>query len=942
MIDAIPFRICVADITTTYYQLGRLQEFTQWWHWLVFVLILLLGMAFVVSIYRRNTVELSRGRFLLLVLLRLAAVAGIIFFYLQLEKRTERSVVKNSRAAVLIDTSQSMSLEDAGAGTAGPKLSRSAEVIAQMRDGTLLKELRARHDVAVYRFDQGEAPIEVASLPRLAIGGTSDEDEESVQQRQQRILQSSRSLGWIGVGVLLVAVLFGLGSWLAPKKQGTSVSSSKMPVHDGGSYLQLIASFLLIGGMVVLATASLAGAEVGVKAILGLSPLPGSRGAQEAKAAEEANTDGTSKQGSESVKEVDWQAELAPRGAETRLGDALRFIVERQRGGPLAAIVVISDGNSNAGVDVASIVPRAADAEFSLHVIGVGSDRLPANAQVIDLEAPQRVFPGDKFTLTGYLKLQNLPVKSVSAQLFSSAKDGSEERKEDEQLVDVDDTGKLKVVSFTLTPEEQGTRIYRLRVPLITGEVEEKDNEKSAKVEIVTRKTKVLLVAGGPTREFIFLRNQLFRDKESTVDVLLQSARPGISQDANQVLAKFPDNPDDLFAYDCIVGFDPDWESLDELQIKTLERFVAEKAGGLIVVAGPVFTPQWSSRRRGDPKIDTVKSLYPVVFFSQGSASLSMGRFASDKPWPLAFTREGKEAQFLWLDDDSSRSERAWQQFEGVYGYYAVKDPKPGAQILARFSDPDTAIDGDLPVYLATQFFGSGRVLFQASGEMWRVRAVDDTYFEQYYTKLIRWATEGRLLRDSSRGVLLVDKDRCSIGDSVAIRAVLQDSQFKPLQQNEVQAVVVSPQGARTPLILKRMKDAARDGLYSQQITVTSEGDYRIELQVPGAADQLLVQEVRVKLPTLETERPQRNDPLLTSLASGTKGKYYLGFSEALQKNPQGAGTLAAAIEPRDQVTVLSGVPDRIFEKQLMVWLMGLICGFLCLEWLLRRLWKLA
>ncbi len=131
----------LADVTSTYYQLARLQEFTQWWHWLALVAVLLIGAAYVVSIYRRNTVELSRGRFLLLVLLRLAAVAGIVFFFLQLEKRTERSVVKNSRAAVLIDTSQSMSLEDGGnaGASSGPKISRSAEVIAQMREGTLLQ-----------------------------------------------------------------------------------------------------------------------------------------------------------------------------------------------------------------------------------------------------------------------------------------------------------------------------------------------------------------------------------------------------------------------------------------------------------------------------------------------------------------------------------------------------------------------------------------------------------------------------------------------------------------------------------------------------------------------------------------------------------------------------------------------------------------------------------
>ena len=58
-------------------------------------------------------------------------------------------------------------------------------------------------------------------------------------------------------------------------------------------------------------------------------------------------------------------------------------------------------------------------------------------------------------------------------------------------------------------------------------------------------------------------------------------------------------------------------------------------------------------------------------------------------------------------------------------------------------------IDDELPIYMAGHFYGSGRVFFLASGEMWRLNAVDDTYSQQFYTKLIRWVCEGRLLRDS-------------------------------------------------------------------------------------------------------------------------------------------------------------------------------------------------
>jgi hypothetical protein len=449
-------------------------------------------------------------------------------------------------------------------------------------------------------------------------------------------------------------------------------------------------------------------------------------------------------------------------------------------------------------------------------------------------------------------------------------------------------------------------------------------------------------MAGGPMRDFIFLRNQLFRDKEVVSDVWLQSGKPGISQEAHELLYKFPETADELFEYDCIVAFDPNWEELDELQVKMLERWVAEKAGGLIIVTGPVFTPQWSSRKRGDPRIDTLKALYPVAFHNFGTATLNLSRFGAEKAWPLEFTTDGKQAEFLWLDDNAAASERAWAQFEGVCGYYAVKDPKRGARVYVRFGDPDTAIDNTQPIYMAGQFYGSGRVFFMASGEMWRLRAVDDSYFEQFYTKLIRWASEGRLLRDSSRGVLLVDKDRAALGDQIAVRAILQDAQHRPLNADQVQAMLVQPDTTRKPLVLKKVKDEGRDGIFVEQFTALQEGDFRIELQHPAAAEQILIREVRVKIPAKELEFPERNDPLLREIADKSGGDYFVGLPAALSTSEEYRGGLAARIKPQDQVTILPGTPDRAFERQLMGWLLALICGALSLEWLLRRLSKLA
>jgi hypothetical protein len=912
---------------TIHYKLARLQAFTQgaWWHWLALVAIVLAVAAFVIWTYRKDSVELPRGLAILLCLLRLTAFAGVLFFFFGLEKRAERKLVKNSRAILLIDTSQSMGLRDSDTSNSPTSMSRAEQVATELGNGKLVDELREKHDVIAYRFDQGDNPVEIASFPRKPTEEEIAESQVSQEDRLHQLVTESRPLVYIAAGVLAVSILAGIVALLTRKKTRTK---SDEPT----SWALLVSMTTLIAAVIILATACLRSSEAGILPVLGL---------KEPKAASSSET--STETTEEAAKNaVDWAAQLAPRGAETRIGDNLKFIIDRERGGPIACVILISDGGNNAGGDYHVAATSAADALVPVYAIGLGSDKRPPNLRVVDLEAPERVYPGDKFTVTGYVQAQNYSAGGMTVELLSSPGSGGAETKEDEQTLDVGKSGQVIPVKFELKPEDQGIRQYKLRVRPFEGEAEKRDNEKTAKVEIIDRRTKVLLMAGGPMRDFIFLRNQLYRDKEIVSDVWLQSGKPGISQEAHEILYKFPETEDELFDYDAIVAFDPDWEQLSAEQVMLLERWVAEKAGGLVIVTGPVFTPQWSSRRRGDPRIDTLKALYPVIFYYQGSATLSLGRFGSERAWPLAFTSDGEQAEFLWLDDTSEASQRAWGQFDGVCGYYAVKDTKPGGRVYARFGDPDTAIDNTQPIYMAGQFYGSGRVFFMASGEMWRLRAVDDVYFEQFYTKLIRWASEGRLLRDSSRGVLLVDKDRCALGDQVAVRAVLQDAQHRPLALDRVQAMLVQPDNTRLPLIMKEVKDEGRKGIYVEQFTATQEGDYRIELQHPTAAEQVLNREVRVKIPAKETEFPERNDAVLREIADKTSGDYFVGLKAAVGDTSVETSTLAAKIRPQDQITVLPGTPDRSFERQLMGWLLGLICGCLCLEWLLRRLSKLA
>ncbi|MBL9122923.1 MAG: hypothetical protein JNG90_04780, partial [Planctomycetaceae bacterium] len=335
-----------------------------------------------------------------------------------------------------------------------------------------------------------------------------------------------------------------------------------------------------------------------------------------------------------------------------------------------------------------------------------------------------------------------------------------------------------------------------------------------------------------------------------------------------------------------------------------------------------------------DDRLAKLRDLYPVEFNRRFSV-MDDGRFGAKNAWPLEFTREGLEAEFLWLGESASASQAAWTSFPGVYGYYAIRGPKPGAVVYARYSDPRAAVGGEPPIYFAGQFYGSGRVFYMGSGEMWRLRAVDPNEFDEFYTKLLRYVSQGRLLRGSSRGVLLVERDRYFLGQTVAVRAQLFDSQLEPLQANSVALEVYQPDG--TLQNVKLTPDPTRAGTFGGQFAVRQEGVCRLELAVPDSDAERLTRRIQVRVPDLERENPQRNDPLLSQIARDTGGQYYLGMEALLGVNAP--RSLAAELRDRSLIIPVSEAPVPLWDNAYVM--LGL-CGLLAIEWLTRRLLKLA
>lgn len=633
----------------------------------------------------------------------------------------------------------------------------------------------------------------------------------------------------------------------------------------------------------------------------------------------------------------DWDAILQPKGNSTRLGDAVDALLGEIKGKTLGGVVIVSDGASNTGRDLGPAIERARGAGVKLVTVGVGGTQPPVNVQVArmvaptDVQLPRADSPQDgqdTFEITGYVQSQGMAGRSVRVDLLRKYPDEEQPVVLDSRDVTLPDGAEPAVVTFTQTADRKGAVDYQLVVTPPAGlrESRDDDNLQVRTINVFDDPLKVLVVAGGPMRDYIFAKNTLHRHNSMQVAVWLQSGNPGISQDAHEILFSFPKSREELFGYDVIVAFDPDWTKIPAESQKLLEEWVAGEGGGLILIAGDVNTSELAAAI-SDARAGTehLANLYPVLL--DEVRGLGAGRRA-EQSFPVGLTQEGAAAGFLKLEDQPTTDD-VWERLR-VFRCYPTRGRKRGTTVYAEFTDPQSRGRDGQAVLLAGQRYSQGNILYLGSPEMWRLRAVDEAFYDRFWIKLVRKAAEGRTRRGVQGSMLIMEGREYDVGQTVPIRAKLLNSQFQPLDNAQVPMQVTDPTGRPLvpPLLLER--DPNRPTEYTGDLLAAIPGRYKLELTVPDTRNTL-TGEVAVLLPALEMAELRQNVPALTQLAEATGGAYF-SINEAAARIP-------ALLPNMGQQIIIDQQLRELWDRD---WVLYLLVGLLGAEWLTRKLLKLA
>ena len=621
--------------------------------------------------------------------------------------------------------------------------------------------------------------------------------------------------------------------------------------------------------------------------------------------------------------------------AGTNIGGAALQTHKIENNSNVQAIIVISDGQSNLGSDDArtEFVSRVSNPRRPIPVItiGVGQFRLPASIKIDDIQAPEETRPDDKFPVRIPVVGTNLHDEKFSVTLeVTRVKDVTGKVVEEKTFVLGPKEGKFKgagdhpqdVVEFEIDVADlkkiavkddkngdlEGEWHFRARVPRHPKEpfADPEHVTEPIKVQVQKRALRVLLFAGGATREYQFLRTILYREmieKRMEFSIYLQTGRDDhMDQDveAKRLLEDLPSTigPNEpgkefmsLSDYDVIVAFDPDWSKLTSKQLNTLKEWVGTHAGGVIFVAGPVFSYQLA--RPGGRDISGLLAIFPVVLQDNRLHNVNIGKLGHDstRPYALNFTPAAKQFDFLKLEEEGESPTAGWKGFfwndekkvpgpadsprRGFFTYYPVERLKPDSSVAATFDGPkESRINGgkDEQPFIVSMRFGAGKTLYLGSGEMWRLRAYKDGYHERLWIKMARNVSAGAT-QQKKYGRILMSRN-LPVG-VVNFEAQIKGKDLQPLPRELRPTVIVrrvdkdkdDKAELKTFDLQAKPFDTVWEGYFAGTIHIKEPGEYEFQLPVPTTSESLR-QNLVVRKPNPELDNVRTNFGYLYQLAS--------------------------------------------------------------------------
>lgn len=668
---------------------------------------------------------------------------------------------------------------------------------------------------------------------------------------------------------------------------------------------------------------------------------------------------------------VETLADRTGSGTSTALHQAIRSMHARYRGEPLAAIVLVTDGQAT------DTDPLAVDTASDLASTPIFPVQLQLNNATADLRLEQITVRESDFetapvTIAATVSHQGLAGEAVVVELRDAA--GRVVR---DETIALTSEKPSQSVTFRFRPDQSGVSAYRVVARLVnepmasmagaapsqamrSQELTRVNNQRDVVIDRGMGPYRILYVAGRPNWEFKFLRRALDEDAEIQLTSLiriakkepkfsfrnskLESTNPLFSGfedvleeekenydepvfarlgvvNAGDLKKGFPKDAAELFAYSAIIIDDLESEFLTVDQQQMLRQFVSIRGGALIALGG-------QESMRGKAFRDSVLGQLLPVYGDAAPAEMVTPTGAEELAGPAVrfeLSREGWLLPWLRLFEREHEEKARLQAMPAFQVWNRTSRLKPGSNVLVE----GALEDGEKVPLLMTQKFGRGTSAAFMIGDFWRWAMAHEgagpSPLYQAWRQMVR-----SMIADVPKQVQM----RCEVDRKVPrIARILVDvrgEDFQIVDNAEVALSIRGPDGETVQTVASA--SPKQPGEYIAETVMTQSGVYRANAVIRnpdgselGQGEVGWVYEPEVQ----ELSRIGMNETRLNALASGSGGRT-LPFSSL--------GGLSSML-PADKIPIQETQSYPLWHRP---WIVLLALASLIAEWRMRRSHGLA
>ena len=616
--------------------------------------------------------------------------------------------------------------------------------------------------------------------------------------------------------------------------------------------------------------------------------------------------------------------------------------------GKVLGIVLLTDGQHNLGEPPTAKARELGERHLPIYPIALGARKPPPDAALVSIQAPNTVFKDVEVPVEVTFKISGMKPQKFLIELYRAGKD---KKVLAEGIVDHKGVDEVRTERFTVQMDEIGTQTLVAAIRPVnpdTKETRADNNSRLTTLSVADDKARVLLIDGEARWEYHYLATALKRDRTMKLDSVVfhqprlnDNLTPAELEKMGSPRQQLPAGADALAGFDCIILGDVSVQQLPLEERLRLEKYVTERGGTLVLLAGKRFMPLSYPQAGANGEADPLRKLLPIE---------SPRVVAPAEGFPITLTQLGKETKFLEMDADPARSQAIWAGLPRHY-WGIVGQAKPGATPLAYVVEdgPKKPISEaeKQSALIVKQNYGFGRVLFVGLDSTWRWRyKVGDLHHHTFWGAAIRWAASDKPLMTGNEYLRFGTSQPVYGRDEEVKVTVRLNDELGPVKSDLLAAARILKQGGpgekdKAVALLPLGRREAQPRVLEGKVRDLPPGDYAVELVIPDLADKLMMgagpdgaKKTGEPLRALFTMKPPDSKemidletrwPLLEEIAAKSGGKVFTA---------EDAGELL-------NLLVNQTIPHtERHEQKLWQWwvLLVLVLGFLTLEWAARKL----